>query len=224
MLNRLVNINGRFSRVLKMVVFGVFVGIIATSYSTTAKEGNPVVVMETTKGKITIELYEDKAPVTVENFLWYVDNEFYNGLIFHRVIENFMIQGGGMTKDLVKKQGRGPIKNEADNGVKNARGTIAMARTSEVNSATSQFFINLKDNDLLNFKDKTARGYGYCVFGAVIDGLDVVDEIAVVKVADKSGHQNVPTTAVVINKAYRGEAPKKTTKKEEAKKEEAKEE
>jgi cyclophilin family peptidyl-prolyl cis-trans isomerase len=218
------NSNGRFSLVLTTVVLGAIVGIIATSCTTTAKEGNPVVVMETTKGTITIEVYADKAPGTVENFLWYVDNEFYNGLVFHRVVENFMIQGGGMTKDLVKKQGRGPIKNEADNGVKNLRGTLAMARTPDVNSATSQFFINLKDNGSLDFKDKSARGYGYCVFGAVIDGMDVVDEIAAVKVVDKGGHQNVPATAIVINKAYRGEAPKKSEKKEEAKEEAAKEE
>jgi len=215
MLNRLLKVNGRLSLVLTAVVLGAVVGIIATSCTTTAQEANPVVVMETSKGTITIELFEDKAPVTVENFLWYVDNEFYNGLIFHRVIKDFMIQGGGMTKDLVKKEGRDPIKNEADNGVKNDRGTLAMARTNEVNSATSQFFINLKDNDFLNFKDKSPRGYGYCVFGEVIDGMDVVDEIAAVKVADKGGHQNVPTTAVVITKAYRGEAPKKETAKEE---------
>lgn len=218
MLNRLMNIGGRFSFALTIVVCGVLVGIIATSCTTTAKEGNPVVVMETSKGTITIELYEEKAPVTVENFLWYVDNEFYDGLIFHRVMENFMIQGGGMTKDLVKKQGRDPIKNEAENGLKNDRGTLAMARTSDVNSATSQFFINLKDNAFLNFKDKTARGYGYCVFGEVIDGMEAVDAIAAVRVVDKGGNQNVPATAVVINKAYRGEAPKKE-KKEEAKEE-----
>jgi cyclophilin family peptidyl-prolyl cis-trans isomerase len=215
MLNRLANVSGRFSLVLTAVVLGAVVGIMATSCSTTAQEASPMVVMETSKGTITIELYEDKAPITVENFLWYVDNEFYNGLIFHRVIPGFMIQGGGMTKDLVKKEGRDPIKNEADNGLKNDRGTIAMARTNVVNSATSQFFINLKDNDFLNFKDKSQAGYGYCVFGEVIDGMDVVDAIAAVKVADKGGHQNVPTTPVVIQKAYRVEAEKKEAAKTE---------
>ncbi|MDH3215383.1 MAG: peptidylprolyl isomerase [Candidatus Krumholzibacteria bacterium] len=167
-----------------------------------AKAKSPVVVMETSKGAITIELYPDKAPKTVENFLWYVDNEFYNGLIFHRVMDNFMIQGGGFTKDLVQKQPNPAIENEAHNALTNARGTIAMARTPDVNSATCQFFINLKDNDFLNHKDKTPRNYGYAVFGKVIDGMDVVDEIAKVKVVSKSGYENVPATPVVISKVY----------------------
>jgi cyclophilin family peptidyl-prolyl cis-trans isomerase len=181
----------------------------------TAKGDNPVVIMETSKGAITIELYADKAPVSVENFLWYVDKEFYNGLVFHRVMANFMIQGGGFTKDLVKKQANPGIKNEANNGVKNDRGTLAMARTPDINSATSQFFVNLKNNDFLNYKNDSPQGYGYAVFGMVIDGMDVVDEIAAVKVVTKDGYENVPATPVVITKAYRSEGtPKKQVKKE----------
>jgi cyclophilin family peptidyl-prolyl cis-trans isomerase len=168
-----------------------------------------MVVMETTKGTITIELYSDKAPATVENFLWYVDNGFYNGLIFHRVIPNFMIQGGGFTKDMVQKEPKPPIKNEAKNGVGNARGTIAMARTTDINSATCQFFINLKDNGFLNYSGDTPQKYGYAVFGKVVDGMTVVDEIAKAKTADSGGHQNVPATPIIINKAYRAPAAKK---------------
>jgi len=215
MLNRLVNPAGMSSRVLTVVLIAA-VAVIATTNGTTAKEANPVVVMETSKGTIVIELYPEKAPVSVENFLWYVDNEFYDGLVFHRVMENFMIQGGGMTKDLVRKEGRAPIKNEAKNGLKNDRGTLAMARTNDINSATSQFFVNLKNNDFLNYVND--QQYGYAVFGKVISGMEVVDEIALAKVADKGGQQNVPTTPIVITSAARGEAPKKEAKKESGKK------
>ncbi|MFQ5511503.1 MAG: peptidylprolyl isomerase [Candidatus Krumholzibacteriia bacterium] len=170
------------------------------------EEKNPIVVLETTLGDITLELNAEKAPITVDNFMWYVDHKFYDGLIFHRVISNFMIQGGGFTKDLVKKKGNPAIKNEADNGLKNVRGSIAMARTGVINSATSQFFINVKDNGSLNFRNKTPQGYGYAVFGMVTDGLDVVDAIKGVQTVSKGGYNDVPATAVVIKRAYRKDA------------------
>jgi len=170
---------------------------------------NPVVVMETSEGSMTIELYPDKAPVTVQNFLWYVDHGFYDGLIFHRVIQNFMIQGGGFTPEMAKKAGNPAIDNEANNGLTNDKYTIAMARTNAVHSATSQFFINTKDNDFLNYKDSSAQGYGYCVFGKVIDGTDTVDAIAAVPTGSKNGYNDVPKTPVVINKCYLKEAKKK---------------
>jgi len=159
---------------------------------------NPRVVMETSKGKIIIELYPDKAPQTVENFLAYVDSGFYDGTIFHRVIPGFMIQGGGMTSGLLEKLTRPPVKNEADNGLLNTRGTVAMARTNVVDSATSQFFINVADNPSLNHKDGSTSGFGYCVFGKVADGMNVVDSIAVVETRDSGNFQNVPVEDVVI--------------------------
>jgi peptidyl-prolyl cis-trans isomerase B (cyclophilin B) len=164
---------------------------------------NPKVVMETTKGNIILELYADKAPETVKNFLTYVDDGFYNGTIFHRVIPNFMIQGGGFKADMKEKPTRSPIKNEADNGLKNDRGTIAMARTQDPNSATAQFFINSVDNDFLNHKSKTPQGWGYAVFGRVVEGMDVVDAIAAVKTGNLGMHQDVPKIPVVIGKAAR---------------------
>ncbi|UCG53809.1 MAG: peptidyl-prolyl cis-trans isomerase [Candidatus Latescibacterota bacterium] len=181
-----------------------------------AEEKNPVVVMQTSFGEITIELYPDKAPNTVKNFMWYVDKKFYEGLIFHRVIPTFMIQGGGFTKDMAKKQPNPPIKNEADSGLSNERGTIAMARTGEPHSATSQFFINVKDNKALDFKAKNPQGWGYCVFGKVIEGMDVVDEIRDVKTVSRQGYDDVPEVPVVIEKVYvkevksKGEKEKKT--------------
>jgi len=154
--------------------------------------------METSKGKIIIELYPDKAPKTVENFLAYVDSGFYDGTIFHRVIPGFMIQGGGMTSGLLEKLTNTPIKNEADNGLLNTRGTVAMARTNVVDSATSQFFINVADNPSLNHKDGSTSGFGYCVFGKVTDGMNVADSIAVVETRDSGSFQNVPVEDVVI--------------------------
>lgn len=165
-----------------------------------AEKGHPVVVLSTSKGEIEIELYPDKAPITVENFLSYVDDGFFDGTIFHRVIPKFMIQGGGFTADMEKKPTRGPIKNEADNGLENDVGTLAMARTSVVDSATAQFFINLKDNDFLNHG---RRDFGYAVFGKVTGGMDVVEKIAAVPTGRRGGHQNVPTTPVVIESAKR---------------------
>lgn len=168
------------------------------------KEEKPVqIVIETNKGTITATLYEDKAPATVKNFLAYVDEKFYDETIFHRVIDKFMIQGGGFTKEMVQKPTKAAIKNEADNGLSNKRGTLAMARTMVVDSATCQFFINLVDNTFLDFKSKTDQGYGYCVFGAVTEGMDVVDAIAKVQTANAGRHQNVPTEPVIIKSIRR---------------------
>jgi cyclophilin family peptidyl-prolyl cis-trans isomerase len=170
-----------------------------------APAGNPIVVMETSKGTMKIELYADKAPETVANFLRYVDDGFYNGTIFHRVIKSFMIQGGGMTADMNEKATRAPIKNESANGLTNLRGTLAMARTAEPHSASSQFFINHKDNGFLN-RDQARDGWGYCVFGKVIDGLDVVDAIAEVPTGNNGGNSNVPIEPVVIKSVRRASA------------------
>jgi peptidyl-prolyl cis-trans isomerase A (cyclophilin A) len=161
----------------------------------------PVVILETTLGQIRLELDPDKAPVTVANFLGYVDSGFYDGTIFHRVIPNFMIQGGGLTADMTQKPTKPPIKNEADNGLKNDSWTIAMARTSAKDSATAQFFINVKDNDFLNHG---ARDFGYAVFGKVIGGVDVVQKIAAVKTGSRGGSGDVPLEPVVIKSARRG--------------------
>lgn len=168
-----------------------------------AKKANPTVVMETSEGVITIELWADKAPVTVKNFLRYTDEKFYDGTIFHRVIDNFMIQGGGFTADMKKKNAHEPVKNEATSELKNDRGTIAMARTNQVNSATSQFFINLKNNDFLNHRDNTPRGFGYAVFGKVIKGQEVVDRIAKVKTTTSGSYRDVPAKPVVIKSVRR---------------------
>ena len=164
---------------------------------------NPRVALDTTKGKIVIELYLQKAPETVVNFLGYVDAKFYDGTIFHRVIPNFMIQGGGFTADMQRKPVKGPIKNEADRGLKNERGTIAMARTGDPHSATAQFFINLVNNDFLNHKNKTQQGWGYAAFGRVIEGMDVVDAISAVKTTSYQQYRDVPAEAVVITTARR---------------------
>jgi len=157
------------------------------------------VVMETNLGKIVIELDAEKAPASVANFLGYVDEGFYNQTIFHRVISGFMIQGGGFDANQTKKPTKAPIKNEADNGLKNDRGTIAMARTNQIDSATSQFFINLVNNDFLNHRSQDPRGYGYAVFGRVVDGLEVVDRIAAQKTSNRGGpFANLPQTAIEI--------------------------
>lgn len=159
-----------------------------------------MVILTTTLGAITVELFEDKAPITVENFLAYVDEGFFDGTIFHRVIPNFMIQCGGLTEGLEQKKTRSPIKNEADNGLSNTRGTLAMARTQIVDSATAQFFINLSEN---YFLDHGVRDFGYAVFGKVTDGMDVVDQIAAVATGNRGMHQNVPTETVSIVSARR---------------------
>ena len=159
---------------------------------------NPSVTMETSLGVITIELFEKEAPVTVANFLRYVDEQFYDGLIFHRVIRGFMIQGGGMDFAMRQKKTAAPIKNEAANGLSNDTGTIAMARTNVVDSATSQFFINVADNDFLNFRNPTPSGFGYCVFGKVTSGMDVVRKIENVPTASKGWNDDVPVDEVRI--------------------------
>ena len=163
-----------------------------------APAANPKVLIKTSEGDITLELFPAKAPVTVKNILDYVEAKFYDGLIFHRVIPNFMIQCGGLDAEMHQKTGNDPIKNEAANGLKNVRGSVAMARTGVVDSATSQFFINLKDNAFLNHKDNTVEGFGYCVFGKVVAGMDVVDKIAKVPTVSKRGHQDVPLAPVTI--------------------------
>jgi len=161
---------------------------------------NPRVVVKTNLGDFTIELYPDKAPATVKNFLGYVEKKFYDGTIFHRVIEGFMIQGGGFMPDMTQKETGPPIKNEAGNGLKNTRYTIAMARTNIVDSATCQFFINVADNAGLDHRDKTPQGFGYAVFGMVVEGTEVVDKIRAVKTTTKGMYKDVPVKPVVINK------------------------
>jgi cyclophilin family peptidyl-prolyl cis-trans isomerase len=169
----------------------------------TAPAQNPVVVMETSYGTIEIELFADKAPISTENFLKYVDDGFFSGTIFHRVIADFMIQGGGFTEDMNQKKTRDSIKNEATNGLKNERGTLAMARTMVVDSATAQFFINVKDNPFLNNRGTDMQSYGYAVFGKVVSGMDIVDKIRAVKTGSKKGMDDVPETAVLIKSAKR---------------------
>jgi peptidyl-prolyl cis-trans isomerase B (cyclophilin B) len=171
--------------------------------SVTNEAANPVVVIETSMGTIKAELWPDKAKETVANFLKYADGKFYDGLIFHRVIPGFMIQGGGFSSQMQEKATRGPVRNEARADTPNARGTLAMARTMNVDSATSQFFINLVDNGFLNHRDETPAGFGYCVFGKVTDGMDVVDKIAKVATGNVGPFENVPVEAVRINSIRR---------------------
>ena len=175
-------------------------GIMTPGTLGASAQDNPVVVMETTHGNITIELLQDAAPITVENFLQYANDGFFAGTVFHRVIPGFMIQGGGLTANLSEKSTRPPIRNEADNGLSNARGTISMARTSVVDSATAQFFINTVDNARsLDHRGTSPRDYGYAVFGRVTAGMDVVDAISGVSTGRQGPHQNVPVEPVVIN-------------------------
>ena len=179
--------------------------VLATLLSTVALAANPQVKLETSKGEVVLELYPDKAPTTVANFLSYVEDGFYNGTVFHRIILNFMIQGGAFDQQYQKKDTRDAIQNEADNGLGNDRGTIAMARTSDPHSATAQFFINTVDNTPLNFTGKNPRGWGYAVFGKVIKGMDVVDAISATPtgLGKLQGYpaRDVPTTPVVIKSA-----------------------
>jgi cyclophilin family peptidyl-prolyl cis-trans isomerase len=165
------------------------------------KSDNPVITMETSEGTLKIELWADKAPQTVKNFLAYVQEKFYDGTIFHRVIDGFMIQGGGFTRDMKQKATHPPVKNEAAASLKNLRGTLAMARTSVVDSATAQFFINLADNGFLDHRDNTGQGFGYAVFGQVTEGMDVVDKIAKVKTGRSGMHDDVPAKPVEIKSA-----------------------
>ena len=189
----------------RMLLLALFAGLLG---AVPARAANPVVVMETSMGTIKIELYPEKAPITVKNFLGYVDDKFYDDTIFHRVMgkentdkmEDFMIQGGGFTKDHKEKKTKEQIKNESNNGLSNKRGTVAMARTNDPDSATAQFFINVKDN---NFLDKNNRSAGYAVFGKVTEGMDVVDKIKAVNTGSRGGHQNVPTQDVLIKSVRR---------------------
>ena len=160
-----------------------------------------MVKLHTNYGVITLELFADKAPKTVENFKQYVKDGHYDGTIFHRVIPNFMVQGGGFAPGMSQKDTRAPIENEADNGVSNAVGTVAMARTPDPHSASAQFFINVADNDFLNHSAKTSQGWGYAAFGKVADGMDVVEKIKAVSTTSRGGHQDVPADDVVIERA-----------------------
>ncbi len=160
-----------------------------------------MIKLTTNHGAITLDLDAEKAPKTVANFLAYVEAGHYDGTIFHRVIDGFMIQGGGMGAGMKEKATNAPIENEAGNGLTNDRGTVAMARTNDPHSATAQFFINIKDNDFLNFRAPSGSGWGYCVFGKVVEGMDVVDKIRAVKTGNKGFHQDVPVEDVVIEKA-----------------------
>ncbi len=176
-------------------------GLSSMAEESTQQHSNPIVVIETNMGNITVELNEAKAPITVKNFLAYVHKDFYDDTIFHRVIKNFMIQGGGYTEDYDRKDTLAPIQNEADNGLENNKGTIAMARTNDPNSASSQFFINLKDNHFLDFKSKTPQGWGYAVFGKVIKGMDVVEKIGALQTGSAGPFaSDVPEQPVIIKK------------------------
>ncbi|MCG8668743.1 MAG: peptidyl-prolyl cis-trans isomerase [Pseudomonadales bacterium] len=160
-----------------------------------------MIILHTNFGDIKLELYPEKAPETVKNYVEYVKSGHYNGTIFHRVISNFMIQGGGFDKDMKQKSTNAPIKNEANNGLKNEVGTIAMARTQDPHSASAQFFINVTDNDFLNFRNESMQGWGYAVFGKVTEGMDVVEKIKAVKTTNHGFHENVPVEPVIIESA-----------------------
>ena len=175
-----------------------FLFILSLFIMTSSVLAAPSVIVETSKGKFTVELNAEKAPITVKNFLDYVDAKFYDGLIFHRVIPGFMVQGGGMDAALKQKATKPSIKIESSNGLKNERGTVAMARTNDPNSASSQFFVNLVNNSFLDFKDPSPQGVGYTVFGKVTSGLEVVDEIAKVKTGNSGMYSDVPTEAITI--------------------------
>ena len=182
-----------------MRLHAMLIGLLLSlaGWTSAHSQQNPVVQIETSMGNIKIELFADKAPITVKNYLNYVEKQFYDGTLFHRVIPNFMIQGGGINPDMSAKTTEKPIKNESGNGLKNSRGTLAMARTNLPNSATAQFFINLRDNRKLD-PDRAPDGWGYCVFGKVIEGMDVVDKIQDVPTTAVEEHKNVPKEPVVI--------------------------
>jgi len=182
------------------IILVLFVALFVPPTAIGGLSDNPQVIMETTKGTIVLEVFPDEAPETVKNFLQYVRWGHYDGTIFHRVIPDFMIQGGGFTPDMKRKPTEMPIQNEANNGLKNKRGTVAMARTPDPNSATDQFFINTKSNSFLNHKDPTPQGWGYAVFGKVVNGMDVVDAISGVKTGKKGMMGDVPVETVKIIK------------------------
>jgi len=184
--------------ILRSIACSVISLAILLVTTVAAAQSNPVVVIETSLGNITVELYQDEAPISVENFLTYVRDDFYTGTIFHRVIKGFMVQGGGMTEDMVRKATNPPIKNEATNGLRNERGTLAMARTAAVDSATAQFFINVANNRALNHESETQAEYGYAVFGKVIDGMDHLGEIENTPTTTAGPYRDVPSTPVII--------------------------
>ncbi len=190
----------RFAKAIALL-FALGAACVATSYG----QENPMVEIVTSKGSIVLELYPDKAPVTVSNFLAYVDSGFYDGTIFHRVIRDFMIQGGGFDQEMTRKETRDPIVNEAANGLRNVRGSIAMARTMVPDSATSQFFINTVDNRSLDYRNDTPQGIGYCVFGRVSKGAEVVDAIQSVGTGVAAGMRDVPREPVIIERISRVE-------------------
>jgi len=198
MINQLFSLSRRH---LLAIAGLVFASVISTPVFSDSNGTKPMIKMTTSKGEILIELYADKAPQTVSNFLQYVESGFFDGLIFHRVIKGFMIQGGGFTPDMAEKANGTPIENEADNGLTNDVGTLAMARTGDPHSATSQFFINLVDNGFLNHTGKNQQGWGYAVFGKVVEGLDVVTEIGEVSTGQSGRFSDVPVEPVVIEKA-----------------------
>ena len=192
----------KFINILLIIVLSLFA---MAPGNAAAEEGavKPMVEVRTNLGDFILELYPDKAPKSVENFLNYVDKKFYDGTIFHRVIPNFMVQGGGFTPDMMKKATGAPIVNEAANGLTNLKGTIAMARTSEINSATCQFFINVKDNTGLDHRGETPDKFGYAVFGKVIEGMDTIEKIRNVKTTTKGAYANVPAKSVIIKSMRR---------------------
>jgi len=200
MMKRMVCIGAVFALTCGVVSAAQEQTTMATNAPAPASATNVTVVMTTSLGTLEIELFADKAPISVSNFLAYADAGFFDGTIFHRVIPGFMVQGGGFTANMEQKSTRSPIKNEATNGLKNDRGTLAMARTQDPNSATAQFFINVKDNDFLNY---SPRGIGYAVFGRVTAGMDVVDKIVVVQTTNVGGFENVPVKPVIIKTVKR---------------------
>jgi peptidyl-prolyl cis-trans isomerase B (cyclophilin B) len=191
--------NSKEDRLRKTLI--VVLGLIFLAAVGNVQAASPRVKLETSMGVIVLELAPHRAPRTVENFLQYVNEGFYDGTIFHRVIKGFMIQGGGLTEEMERKPTRPPIQNEADKGLKNRKGSIAMARTGDPHSATGQFFINTADNASLDYQQKTAQGWGYCVFGRVVQGMDVVSAIEALDTGRKGGYQDVPMKTVVIQKA-----------------------
>ncbi|MFZ0134598.1 MAG: peptidylprolyl isomerase [Desulfobacterales bacterium] len=190
---------------MKTLVYKFLVLLVIAQSAAAADQtaANPRVALETSKGRIVIELFPREAPAAVKNFLFYVESGFYDGTVFHRVIPGFMIQGGGLTADLQQKPTGKPVANESDNGLKNTRGTVAMARTADPHSATSQFFINTADNEFLNHRGKTSQGWGYTVFGRISEGMAVVDAISGVKTSTSGMFQDVPVEPVVIETVRR---------------------
>ena len=191
---------------MKTLTLALLLLPLLAAFTAQGQEQNPIVVVKTSMGSFNIELYADKAPVTVKNFLMYVDEGFYAGTLFHRVIDGFMIQGGGLDREMNRKKTGAPIVNEAGNKLKNTVGTVAMARTGDPNSATAQFFVNVNDNTPLDYRDSSKEGIGYCVFGKVVQGMDVVEKIKAVPTGVKNGMRDVPVEPVVIESITRAKA------------------